>query len=718
MIGVISLFLALITVIIAVFSYISHYSNEKQKKESANKFSLGSFCYQLSGIFIIFASIFFMYVILTDQFQYTYVWSFSSKELPLAYKVAAFWAGQEGSFLLWILIHALIGLYFERTKKMAPPAFIAYVVIQAVLAILLMLKNPFMLQAGHVANGMGLNPLLQDPWMVIHPPIIFIGYATLAIPFAYALGGLITGNHKEWMAKALPWTLFSWSFLGAGIFIGGYWAYKTLGWGGYWGWDPVENSSLVPWLTSCALVHLLITARVKPGAFKLTYFMSIFSFLLVLYGTFLTRSGVLSDFSVHSFSEDGTAGTMATLFILVTVVAALILSIKWPSIYSAPIYDKFHSREFIITAGSIAFISLASLILVGMSTPLISKFLGSPQNVNIDFYNNASLPLIIIILALVTLSPVLKWLQAEDFALGKYWYLIIPTIVAIVICILYQIYNPLYIIAVVFAFTAILTSILYNKWLSCPATIAHVGLGIMVAGIIFSSAGNQTQSVSFETDETKSVFGYEVKYLGETLSIETREKYQVFELTNENTTLKALTKLNVTGDDAAREPAIYKTLTGDFYFAPAHKHEQESSSITLKQGHSATEDAITLTLTDIAMDRNKSSMENIKVNVSLEVKTDQATETIALEMINDNGQFKAVPVKILDNTYTISLTGVSAADKQARLELTKIEPDNQPSIDIEISFKPLIWLVWLGCSLITLGCLLALVKKFNQAKSE
>ncbi len=460
------------------------------------------------------------------------------------------------------------------------------------------------------------------------------------------------------MAKALPWTLCSWSFLGAGIFIGGYWAYKTLGWDGYWGWDPVENSSLVPWLTSCALVHLFITARVKPGAFKLTYFMSIFSFLLVLYGNFLTRSGVLSDFSVHSFSEDGTAGTMATLFILVTVVASLILSIKWPSIYSAPIYNKFHSREFIITAGVIAFMALASLILIGMSTPLISKFLGSPQNVNIDFYNTSSLPLTIIILALVTLSPVLKWLQSENFTLRKYWYLVIPTIVAIVICILYQIYNPLCIIAVIFAFTAILTNILYYKWLACPAAIAHVGFGIMFAGIIFSSAGNQTKSVSFENNETKSIFGYDVKYLGETISIETREKHQLFELINENTTLKALTKLSATGDDAAREPAIYKAFTGDFYFAPAHKHEQESSTMTVKQGHYVTEDSLTLNLTDIVMDRNNANMENIKVKVSLEVKNDQMTETVLLEMINGNGQFKSIPVKILNNTYNLSLIGV------------------------------------------------------------
>jgi cytochrome c-type biogenesis protein CcmF len=271
---------------------------------------------------------------------------------------------------------------------------------------------------------------------------------------------------------------------------------------------------------------------------------------------------------------------------------------------------------------------------------------------------------------------------------------------------------------VILAFTEILTSILYHKRLSLPAAIAHIGLGIMVAGIILSSAGNQTESVSFETNETKSVFGYEVKYLGETLSTENREKYQVFELLNENKTVKAQTKLNATGDDAAREPAIYKTMTGDLYFAPAHKHEQESDSITLKQGHSVTEDVITLTLTDIAMDRSKSSMENIRVNVSLEVKNDKTTETVVLEMINDNGQFKAVPVKILDNTYIISLTGVSAADRQARLELRKVEPEKAPSIDIDISFKPFVWLVWLGCILITFGCLFALGKKFNQAKSE
>ncbi|WP_110953547.1 cytochrome c biogenesis protein CcsA [Anaerosinus massiliensis] len=715
MIGVISLFLALITVTIAVFSSISTYAKEGLKKESTSTFTLGSFCYQLSNIFILFTSAFFIYIILTDQFQYRYVWSFSAKDLPLAYKFAAFWAGQEGSFLLWTLLHALIGLYFERSNTMAKPAFIAYMIIQAVLTILLMIKNPFLLQAGHPVDGMGLNPLLQDPWMVIHPPIIFIGYATLAIPFSYALGGLITEKHREWMEKALPWTLFSWSFLGAGIFIGGYWAYKTLGWGGYWGWDPVENSSLVPWLTSCALIHLLITAKIKPGAFKLTYLMAICSFLLVLYGTFLTRSGVLSDFSVHSFSEDGTAGTIATLFILVAVVSLLLLSLKWGRLYTAPIYQKFQSREFVITAGAIAFIALAALILVGMSTPLVSKFLGSPQNVNIEFYNNATLPLISIILALITLTPMLKWLQTETPNYRNVWYLTIPLVIAIVICIFYQIYHPLCIIAILLACTAFSSHVIHYKQLSLAATIAHIGLSVMTIGIILSSAGSQNQNISFEVDEIQSVFGYNIKYLGETSNLDKREKYQNFELLNENTMIKALTKLTDTGDDAAREPGIYKTFTGDVYFAPAHKHDQEINILTLKTGTSVTEDNLTLTLTDIVMERNHTS-QNIKVHATFEVNNETMTETVILEMIHDNGQFKPVPVEILDNQYSLSLTGVNAANKQVRLELKKLQPSTTPQIDIDISYKPLIGFVWLGCILITIGCLYAAMKKIGQIK--
>lgn len=202
--------------------------------------------YGVSVGLIVAAAAYLLYILLGNRFDYAYVFSYSSRDLPLAYKLSAFWAGQEGSFLLWLLFHALFGLMLLRKSGTAAPVMAVYSLIQAVLLGLLLVKSPFMLLAEPRLDGVGLNPLLQDPWMVIHPPILFLGYAALAVPFSYALGALLRGRHQEWLQVATAWTLLAVSCLGAGMFIGGFWAYKVLGWGGYWAWDPVENSSLVP----------------------------------------------------------------------------------------------------------------------------------------------------------------------------------------------------------------------------------------------------------------------------------------------------------------------------------------------------------------------------------------------------------------------------------------------------------------------------------------
>ncbi len=603
MIGVISLFLACITSIISFIAYISRFAKDDSKKKSDSKptFSLADFSYKLSVICIIISSIFLMYVILTDKFQYFYVWSYSSHSLGLSYKIAAFWAGQEGSFLLWLLIHAVLGLYFQKNQSMNQPAFIAYVMVQTLLVILLIIKNPFMLGPAY-PDGMGLNPLLQNFWMVIHPPIIFIGYATLAIPFAYAIGGLISTKHKDWIDKALPWALFSWTFLGAGIFIGGYWAYKTLGWGGYWGWDPVENSSLVPWLVSGALIHLLQLAKIKPGAFRFTYFSAIYSFILVLYGTFLTRSGILNDFSVHAFSGDDSAYLLGISIFIVIFAATLVLVFKWGSVYTAPLYQNFTSREFMITAGSILFLGLALLVLIGMSTPLITNFLGNATNVSTNFYNNSTLPLVALLLVLLIFSPIVAWGQIKNINYKRYLFLAIPFFIGVIFCLYYGIVHPLYLLTISLAMAVIAIHII-KRQLSLAAILSHIGLAFLCIGILFSSVAAQQETFSLAVGETQTVYTLPITYQSKTINDSHNEMKQNFSI--DGNTISITNKLNDLGTIAAKEPAIYSTLSGDFYIAG-----------------------------------------------------------------NDQS--------------------------------------------FEISFKPFIFLVWLGCILITLGCLLATIHHFSQ----
>lgn len=323
-IGYAAIFLALIATFIAAFYFFSAQmaSTTGRNRKPAQAEGAGCKWYKASAVLISIAGIYLYYIILSDQFKFAYVAGYSGRDLPLVYKISAFWAGQEGSFLLWVLFHIAFGLLMIRRAAVQQSGVMAvFSILQALLIILLLAKNPFMMLAEPKLDGIGLNPLLQDPWMVIHPPIVFLGYAGLAIPFAFAVDSLLRKQYTDWIERALPWTLFSWSMLGAGIFIGGIWAYKVLGWGGYWGWDPVENASLVPWLVAGALVHCLLLARVRAAAVKAAYCTAIASFALVLYGTFLTRSGILSDFSTHSFADEGVGGLLAGMLLIVTVVA-------------------------------------------------------------------------------------------------------------------------------------------------------------------------------------------------------------------------------------------------------------------------------------------------------------------------------------------------------------------------------------------------------------
>lgn len=257
-------------------------------------------------------------------------------------------------------------------------------------------KSPFVVSVTAVQDGVGLNPLLQDPWMAVHPPVIFIGYALLAVPFAYAMGALLKDeDQKSWLEPARRWALFAWGFLGAGIFIGGYWAYKVLGWGGYWGWDPVENSSLVPWLLAGAFVHILHVAKRRPAALSVLHLSVIFTFALVIYGTFLTRSGILGDFSVHSFSGTSIGMTLAVVNAIVLIGGLALLAIKAGNLPQGKLYEAHASREFCLLLGALVLVFISAIIFIGMSMPLFTQLIGKPAAVDTDFYVRTTLPLAI-----------------------------------------------------------------------------------------------------------------------------------------------------------------------------------------------------------------------------------------------------------------------------------------------------------------------------------
>jgi cytochrome c-type biogenesis protein CcmF len=710
MIGYSSIFLALIVTCIAAFSYFNlHLATVTRRAVKSSSGNFGLQCYRFSAILSGIAAGYLLYLILGNRFDYAYVFSYSSRELAFMYKLSAFWAGQQGSFMLWLVFHVIFGLLLSR-KKYAPPGVMAvYSVLQAMLLIVLLAKGPFMLLAQPQMDGVGLNPLLQDFWMIIHPPIIFLGYAGLAVPFAYALEGLFSNNHKVWMAAALPWALFSWCALGAGVFIGGFWAYKVLGWGGYWAWDPVENSSLVPWLVNGALVHTLFWARLKTAAIKPAYFASIFSFATVLYGTFLTRSGVLSDFSTHSFADEGVGGLLAG-FVLLTIFSGLVmLIIRWPDLPEGELYSKVNSREFTLGCGVLILSLMAVVVFIGMSTPLVTMLLGNPSNVSGSFYNNTSLPLAAALVMLLTVSPMFNKKTNDTIRLKQYWWLGAIGLLSLALPFKLGLYQPMSVITIVFSVTAlIMNSIMAkeNKSVSWPAAITHAGLAVMVIGIVVSSAANESFMTTLNLQQSKQILGSEITYIGIEQASDGSGFYQNFAVGHgvEGSEIQAFTKYNKEGQPSAREPGIDRRLLADLYVAPVMKHEDHAATeIRLGTGEESQQNDVLIKFISWKMIPGVTGQE-MKVQTLFEVTKDGKREEIKPELVYKKGMVTGTPVEVFGQ-YEIIINGVNPRDGTISIDFTnRVANSKSDIVEVEISYKPLINLVWLGAILITLGC--------------
>ena len=720
MIGFGAIFLALIATCIAAFYYGNSHmevvTRRTIKQEAGHK---GEIWYAIATGLIGIAAAYLSYIILSDQYQYAYVYSYSSRDLDLTYKLSAFWAGQEGSFLLWVVFHGMFGQMLLRRKDTPPGVMSIYNLLQALLLIIILAKSPFVMLSELPTDGNGLNPLLQDPWMIIHPPVVFLGYAGLAVPFAYALEGLLSRRHSYWLVPALSWTLFSWATLGAGIFIGGFWAYKVLGWGGYWAWDPVENSSLVPWLVAGALLHLLLLARIRPSGVKLAYIASIFSFVLVLYGTFLTRSGVLSDFSTHSFADEGAGGLLAGFVLLITIAANSILILRWGDMPKGELYPAINSREFILACTGLVFAVFAVLVFIGMSTPVFTALLGQPQNVNMAFYNSTSLPLAVAMALLLTIGPVLKW-GTVGFKARKYWGAILCGHVGMIVAAKYGIYHPL-IVTVIFFSLASLAMNIYGarrQLITWPAGLTHIGVALLLIGIMVSSAGSQSQMVSFEPEQSQQVFGQKLTYLGIEKMPYNNGFYQNFSLEGDNKyLLQPLTKLNKEGNPAAREPGIYRGLLADLYIAPVMKRESAGGKeFVMHKGDQTVQEGIQFKFIRVGMNSGKANNEDVRIQALLEVIIDGKTTEISPEMAFRNGRAIVMPLTVFEH-YEVVLNGVNPGEGAISLAVRNMAIKSMSEhIDVEVSHKPLINLIWLGTVLITLGTFWAGYKRLQVSE--
>ncbi|MFP4244212.1 MAG: heme lyase CcmF/NrfE family subunit [Ectothiorhodospira sp.] len=351
----------------------------------------------------------------THDFSVEYVARHSNSALPLLYRLSAVWGGHEGSLLLWTLMLGGWSLAVSRFSGGLPPVLAARTVAvlglvsAGILSFTLFTSNPFAPLFPAPADGRDLNPLLQDPGLAIHPPMLYMGYVGLAVPFAIAIAALIGGRlDAAWARWTRPWATTAWAFLGAGIALGSWWAYYTLGWGGWWFWDPVENASLMPWLVATALIHSLAVTE-KRGAFRSwTVLLAILAFALSLLGTFLVRSGVLV--SVHAFATDPARGVyILALLLLVTGTSFALYAWRAPQVHGHAAYHAV-SREGALLANNVLLVVAMAAVLLGTLYPLLMDALGLGKlSVGPPYFDRVFAPLMLFLILLTGLAPLLRW---------------------------------------------------------------------------------------------------------------------------------------------------------------------------------------------------------------------------------------------------------------------------------------------------------------------
>jgi cytochrome c-type biogenesis protein CcmF len=668
-------------------------------------------------------------ILLTHQFQYSYAARYSSRSLPLLYIISAFWAGQEGTFLLWALLVAVMGVIYMRGSGKHDSTGMAVVsAFSAFLYLLMLVKSPFDISQEIPADGAGLNPLLQDPWMAIHPPILFVGYAAALFPFAMVVSALRRRRYEEWFASGFSWTLFAAGTLGAGIIIGGFWAYKVLGWGGYWGWDPVENSSLVPWLVLLALIHGLVVQKTKGALVRTNIALALISFLLVLYATFLTRSGVLTDFSVHSFVDLGISNYLIGVMVAAVFIGLGLFGTRFREIRSPKLEFSGLNRDLALVFSLFVLCAGALFTFVGMSSPILTGLVGKASQVDISFYNKVNLPVAIGIALLLGVTPFLGWSNENNAALLRR--LSLPLALTALSCVIAYVGGVTAPLLLVFigssAFGVISNAVVAFRqyrsgWITLGGPVAHIGVGLLLIGIVGSGEFDEKAQLSLKAGEPQTVFGYQLTFHGASADPANRQFMNIDVSDGKNSYL-ATPRLYFSeyNQSLMREPDIKVYPLKDLYLSPLEMKSPSAAAphgtlyeITKGETKEIAGYRITFSGFDMSQHGDAGSM---AVGALLKVERGgKVTEITPRLLFDANGERKLMPADLPPADYRpmgnskpqIALSTISVEEKKVGLELLGVgekpvsaAPDE---LIVEVSTKPLMMVVWTGVILIVAG---------------
>ena len=521
-VGTMFIWLAFIS---ALLIPVAFFMVDRKPSAAGRKLANGLFLFHFSTL-LAFAFILY-YAIANHYFEYSYVWQYSSTDLPFKYIISCFWAGQEGSFIIWAIWQAVLGLFLLRIntewrgKVITILAFGQIFFISMVLGLTIggihMGTSPFELlrtlpqnlgsdffanpnYLSMIPDGNGLNPLLENIWMVIHPPILFLGYAAMMIPFSFAVASLWKRDYYGWLKPAIPWALFGIFILGTGIILGGRWAYESLTFGGFWAWDPVENASLVPWLLLIGALHLMLIAYKRKQSFTMAYVMVFLSFIFVIYATYLTRSGVLGATSVHSFGDDGKSAQMLVFLAFFTLLPFLLLIINSRHL-PRKTNESLWSREFWMLLGSIVLLLSSFQITVTTSIPVINKILGThiaPPIENVAYYNNWQTPYGILVAFLIAGAQFLAYGVNDRKRFFKNISISAAIAVAFtfMLALVFRVERFDHLSFMFFTLFSVIATLDYlfrygRKNVNTGAAITHAGFGIFLLGILLAFSNSQ-----------------------------------------------------------------------------------------------------------------------------------------------------------------------------------------------------------------------------------
>jgi cytochrome c-type biogenesis protein CcmF len=809
--------IALWTCLIASFLTIGAYGLSLRRPAYRKPILLGRACYALAAFGMLAAFALLGAVVYTKTvggvYRFDYAFSHTSNDLQGFYRIAATWSGQEGSFLLWGSWTAIIGfLVFAKAGKYEARVMPFFVTVLSFLALILMMQSPFKLIPGLSADvlaknpgflafphdGQGLNPSLQNYWMTIHPPTIFFGFASLAVPFCYAIAALIWKDYEEWTPRIMPYALLTCLTLGVGLFMGGYWAYETQGWHGFWAWDPVENASFFPWLAITALVHGLVVQKDRGGMAKTTIFLGLLGFWLFLVGTFLTRSGALAGkdasgqmLSIHAFDNIAKSGLVLMVAMLVGygVLALGLWLWRFRSIPSRKtVGDSLLSRDFAFFLAVILMVTACAIVTFGTTWPLLLSWMHRPPAaLKPTFYNRAMLPLSAVTALLMGMVPWLAYRKTNSETFLKKmlipWFVMLgfgffmlfwvmnaqrdlqavadPTDPAFIEKTAAWISPAVQRISVMalasLGFLAALSNSMLafrvfrsRKPLAAGGWVAHVGIGLLMIGVITSNTFERTKRFAIkEGGGPVEAFGYKFEFEKITgraheafplnpdydphNAVEIRVTPPDSEASPDATGSRTFivdpkwfvynlaTASSETALDRIRWPHIKKYFGHDLYVGFANDPGIDWPTLTMKKGEARTAGPYTLLYTNDTVQPGKLISADLYIKTA-DGKVIHATPTIKMTPMDEGGGQTNVDVAIPELRDANNIPGVvylrtidpNTGDAEFQLSL----PDLKGTWDVplEVTYKPWINLVWVGVIVMGLGVFLAMVRRALEAR--